>query len=274
MGKIEILILLMAITSFGSSSWANVFEDDVSCINDVGEVFYMDESFRSANVSPYMALYIDTSASLGIDEVVELYADDWELIKDKYIQHKRSKGKTVWFKLAILNPNALDENLELFLSSDILQVAYYQFSDNRLLSNGSAGLSLPPLKHALWNKKTSIPIVLEKKGCTELYLRIDGDDLYFERFFLATKNEAKRLMQAHMYRSGILFGVLGFIGITTLLILVITRSKVNLYYSLYCITNIFSLFVAQGYYQYFVIPDISLSHYLQFILVLIPWISS
>ena len=231
----------------------------------------IDSNFRSLNISEHLSIFQDTSQTSNYQDILLLGPSDFQKNKhNNFILNKRRPGSSIWLKFSIFNNTHSSKELRLSNATDLLQLNVYQFNENMKLENSmNTGTLYSVLEKPVWSNNTVIPLRIDSMGNATILMKADSDDLNREIFTLQSLNQYELTSSRNNFFNGAINGFFIIVCLIALILYLITRDTVNLYYFLYATANSLTFFIASKHFELIFMPGQKFGHLPQMVGVII-----
>ena len=242
----------------------------LSWVPSTAQQITIEKEIESIPITSFGLMYCDTSKNLSVQEIMNLPKERFQHINSDIVRNRRKSGSSVWIRWDIENTSRQKLDFIFSTTSDNREFHYYHLDRAfNILHESKGGRSIPPESHYFRSIHVVFPVSLSSQSVSSILIKMDSDDFYFEKFELLSPPTYQRIQTIRTFIEGIIHGLLIMVAIISLILFLITRSKTNLWYLLYVVTNSLGLHVAMGYFNYLFFPQMAFGHHAQYIVVLI-----
>lgn len=220
----------------------------ITCLTYGGNFYRLDDDFNYVNIIEHASLFVDTSASLTLDDITTSSIDDqFQLNTEKEPYFKYGK-QAVWIQFKVVNESNQHKICYLRYPYPIVRnISIYQFGLNNTLDSTIAGYASENTRNYASNSRPIFKVHLLPSEIKTIYLRFDNAGTEFplplklhSEINLHDKNEYSMIIY------GIMYGLILFIILVNCFLFINLRKRIYPYFILYVLTVGFYFSVRDG----------------------------
>ncbi len=215
----------------------------------------LDESTQVYNLTPYLEILEDRSASLDIDSVLRIQDDSFRSTDDISTNIGFTDGR-IWTRFKIRNESNESIRRIVELANPRIQVVeFYILQDGKVLDQRLAGTSLPFQQREYEYRYPVFGIDFPPNTTQTIYLATKTETSHYLNILLRTEKNLTNTLARDYLLNGLLFGVLSFLLIFNFALVRTTGDTVFLAQVFYLATALMYTLGMLGFGYQFLWPD-------------------